>query len=71
LELGGGYRDQWPADAKQFYAECYALIDSRMPRKTLIERAGRGMKALNTFLENVPVDSACAVEETLKLAVTT
>ena len=53
LELEGGYRDEWPDEAKQFYAECYALIDSRIPRKALIQRAGRGMEALNTFLENV------------------
>ena len=53
LELEGGYRNEWPDEAEQFYAECYALIDSRIPRKALIQRAGRGMEVLNTFLENV------------------
>ena len=29
LELEGGYRSEWPDEAKQFYAECYALISAR------------------------------------------
>ena len=53
LELDGGYRESWPQDAKKFYAECYGLIDERIARKSLVERDGRSMSNLNTFLTSV------------------
>ena len=53
LEIEHGYRDEWPAEAKQFYAECYALIDDRLIRKNLVPRQGRGMDRLNEYLNAV------------------
>ncbi len=50
LEIDGGYRDGYPDAAKQFFAQCYSLIHDRISRKTLIEREGRGMEALNALL---------------------
>ncbi len=53
LEIESGYRDNYPQEAKQFFAECYQIIDSRNQIKTLIEREGRGMDALNDYLKAV------------------
>lgn len=53
FELEGGYRNSYPPEAKQFFAECYALIHDRIPRKTLVERQGRNMTAFNSFLNAV------------------
>lgn len=53
LEVEGGYRDQWPTEVKQFYAECYAAIHDRIRRKQLVERDGRGMATLNLHLKTV------------------
>jgi hypothetical protein len=53
LEIEHGYRDGWPEVVKNFYAECYSMIHERISRKTLIERPGRDMAELNTFLGKV------------------
>ena len=50
LEIDNGYRDGYPPEAKQFFAECYSLIHDRIPRKTLVARQGRNIAALNSFL---------------------
>jgi Protein of unknown function (DUF3800) len=57
-ELEGGYRENWPEEAKNFYAECYGLIDARLPRKELIEREGRGMDILYQLLRTVRSEPA-------------
>ena len=38
LEVENGYRNGWNQAAKDFYAQCYQIIDSRIAKKTLIER---------------------------------
>ncbi len=53
LEIESGYRDNYPQEVKQFFAECYQIIDSRNKIKTLIDREGRGMDALNDYLKAV------------------
>ena len=53
LEIEGGYRDNYPTDAKHFFAECYSLIDDRISRKNLVDRQGRRMEHLNTFLKSI------------------
>lgn len=53
LEIDKGYKDGWPQVVKDFYAECYAKIDSRIRRKNIIERSGRNTEKLNTFLGQV------------------
>lgn len=53
LEIDNGYRDEYPQEAKTFYAECYALIHERIRKKELVDRAGRGMVALNEYLRNI------------------
>jgi uncharacterized protein DUF3800 len=50
LELEGGYRDGWAADAKQFYAQCFALIDARIARKQLVLRQEANLPPLDEFL---------------------
>ncbi len=53
LEIEGGYRSDYSSEAKQFYAECYALIHDRIPRSTLVQRQGRNMANLNSFLNAI------------------
>jgi len=56
IEVENGYRNNWPEDAKQFYARCYALIRERLARPTLVKRAGRDMKTLNRYIEVVRIE---------------
>lgn len=53
LEVDGGYRDEYPDAAKQFFAQCYAIIHDRISRKSLVDRDGRGMDAVNTLLSAI------------------
>lgn len=53
LEIESGYRESYPTEAKQFFAECFKIIDSRNRKKTVVDRTGRGMNSINTFLSNV------------------
>ncbi len=53
LEFEHGYRNDWPQEVIQFYAECYAKIHNRISRKQLVMRSGRGMERLNTYLATV------------------
>lgn len=53
LEIEGGYRTGYPQEAKQFYAECYALINDRISRKQLVKREGRNISGLNSFLDEI------------------
>lgn len=53
LEIDSGYRGSYPAEAKKFFAECYALIHDRIQRKDLVDREGRGMDTLNGFLREI------------------
>jgi len=50
LEIEGGYRSNYPGEVRKFFAECYKLINDKMPRKRLVERKGRKMNAVNQFL---------------------
>ena len=40
-------------EVKQFYAECYLLIHDRIQKTTLMDRQGRNMAGLNSFLSNI------------------
>ena len=53
LEVDGGYRDEYPDAAKQFFAQCYAIIHDRISRKSMVDRDGRGMDAVNTLLSAI------------------
>jgi hypothetical protein len=53
FEVELGYRDAYPDEAKTFFAECYQIIDSRIPRKTLVVRDGRNMDKLHDYLASV------------------
>jgi hypothetical protein len=50
LEIDCGYRNNYPQDAKRFFAECYALIHDRIRKIELVERQGSGMDAMNGYL---------------------
>ncbi|EFQ22548.1 hypothetical protein Apau_0111 [Aminomonas paucivorans DSM 12260] len=59
LEIDGGYRETYPENVKKFYAECYMLIHNRIRRKGLVDREGRDMGQMNSFLRDIqskPVD---------------
>lgn len=53
LEIECVYRDNYPPEAKQFFAECYSLINDRIPRKTLVDRQGRNIAELNAYLKAI------------------
>jgi hypothetical protein len=50
IEIESGYRPGWPEDAKTFYARCYSAIQHRVARSAIVEREGRSMDQLNSFL---------------------
>ena len=58
LEIEGGYRENYSTDVRQFYAECYTLIRDRIQRTTLVERQGRNMAGLNSFLSAIQAKPA-------------
>lgn len=53
LEVELGYKSSMPDVAKNFYAECYARIGARTKAKKLIERKGKGLDQLTSYLEAV------------------
>lgn len=53
LELDAGYRDSWPEEAKRFYSQCFAVIDDRIVKKSLVPRPGRDMRPFDSYLESV------------------
>lgn len=55
FEIEAGYRNNYPNEAKRFFAECFKIIDARNPRKTLVDRNGRNMEHLNNYLNAVQV----------------
>lgn len=56
IELENGYRENWPQEAKDFYARCYSMIRERVAKTTLVERQGRGLNRLNDFFSQVRVE---------------
>jgi len=50
LEIDNGYRESYPQEAKQFFAECYSVIHNRIRKKELVEQDGSGLNELNDFL---------------------
>jgi len=56
IELENGYRDNWPQEAKDFYANCYAIIRDRVARISIVDKDGRGMDRLNTFFRQVKIE---------------
>jgi hypothetical protein len=50
LEIEKGYKPNTPDVVKNFYAECYNLIDKRVKSKNIIERTGRNLNHLNEHL---------------------
>jgi len=57
-EVDAGYRNNWPSEAKAFYAQCYSIIHERIIKKTIVERNGRDVVQLNEYLKNVCVQPA-------------
>jgi len=52
-EIESGYRENYPDEAKLFFAECFQIIDGRNPKKSLVSRSGRNMEHLNNYLSAV------------------
>lgn len=53
LEIELGYRPGMPDVAKNFYAECFHELLKRIKSKSLIERKGKNLDKLNTYLDAV------------------
>lgn len=53
IELENGYRENWPDEAKQFYAECYNKLRNALVRVTLVDREGRNLDRLNDYLKEI------------------
>lgn len=55
IEIENGYRDNWNQNAKDFYAQCYSIINDRLAKKGLEERGerSRDIKRLNEYLGEV------------------
>jgi len=56
IELENGYRENWPAEAKDFYAKCYSKIRDRVAKISVVKREGRGMDRLNKFFASVKIE---------------
>jgi len=56
VEIENGYRNNLPSDVKQFYAECYAIIQQRLARQELVEREGKGLSHLNEYIKSVQIE---------------
>lgn len=53
LEIELGYKPDTPDIVKNFYAECFHLLQKRIKSKTLIERKGKSLDKLNSYLETI------------------
>jgi len=55
LEVENGYRNTWNQAAKDFYAQCYNIINERISKKALVERGERSreIKRLNEYIKEV------------------
>lgn len=53
LEIDKGYKPKCPEPVKEFYAECFSLIDSRVKCKKIIERNGKNSAQMNSYLSAV------------------
>lgn len=53
LEIEKGYKPGAPEVVRQFYAECFNVIDQRIVGRRLIERNGRNLNHLNNLLSVV------------------
>lgn len=53
LEVECNYRQQWTPEAKQFYAEAFALIADRLEKVKLEPREGRHCEHLNEYLSTI------------------
>lgn len=55
LEIEHGYHNDWNEDAKKFYARCYAIIDKRIARKSIVNRGERVLRRLNEYIKEVSI----------------
>lgn len=53
LEIENGYREDWPDEAKQFYAENYLFIESRLAKKGIVERKEPKLARINEYIKEV------------------
>ncbi len=53
LEIETGYKPNIPDIVKQFYGECFHKIEKRVKSKNIIERNGRRLEHLNTYIAGV------------------
>ena len=53
LEIEKDYKPGIPEPVRQFYAKCFNKIDQRVIGRSLIDRNGRNLHRLNSFLSDV------------------
>ena len=51
FEMDRGYRENWPDEAKKFYADCFARIYERVQTKSVIEQPGPYAANLNELVK--------------------
>lgn len=55
FEMDAGYKEDWLPEAKEFYAQCFQKIYSRVRQKTLVQQKGDHAKHRNALLGKVTV----------------
>jgi hypothetical protein len=58
LECELGYKPNMPEVVKNFYAECFTRITARTKAKKIIERTGKNLAHLNSYLQAVQAKPA-------------
>lgn len=54
MEIEHGYCNSWSQSAKDFFAQCYSIIDGRLPVKTgITNRSEPQLKPLNAYISSV------------------
>jgi hypothetical protein len=54
-EIERGLRNNWTQETKDFYAQCYQIIDTRIIRKSIVDRSERNFQNFNDFISSVHV----------------
>lgn len=58
LEIELGHKPSTPEIVKNFYAECFHILNLRIKSKSLIERKGKNLDKLTTYLEAIQAKPA-------------
>lgn len=69
MEIEHGYCNSWSQSAKDFFAQCYSIIDGRLPFKTgITNRSEPQLKLLNAYISSVSLKPVGRWRNRYKLA---